>query len=292
MARMLNEWLLPVLQVDAVRGVVAPEDLAAAPGFDFKRDIAWGATFRAFTVAHLVTALLCCALIWATVHMGVVHRRKARLARDVADAPGQMLGAMLTVYWLIYQLWWSFPHREVRDSWLPLQLCDLAGLVAGLALLTGKRWLTTVLYFWGFALCTQAFFTPIVRVGPATARFWMFWESHTAIIGAAVYVVAVRGYRPSARDFAIGVTSGVIYFVVVLPLNLIFGWNYGYIGPGSPGAPTIIDKLGPWPLRLVPLVGIGIGAMLVVWSPWLLADKFGKRRADTAPVEHGSHRPR
>src|SRR5262249_44985781 len=127
MRDMSHPWTMPVLQLDAVRGTVRPPPAPANP-----RDLSWGDTFHQYSITHLVTVSLCVLLIWATVHMGVVHRRKAGLARDVADAPGQMLGAMLTVYWLIYQLWWNFPPRPLaRDSWLPLHLCDLAGLVAG-----------------------------------------------------------------------------------------------------------------------------------------------------------------
>jgi hypothetical integral membrane protein (TIGR02206 family) len=244
------------------------------------RDLSWGDTFQQYSLTHLVVVVLCALVIWAVVAAGRRQRRLSNLARDEADGPGRVLGALLTVYWLIYQLWWSFPQRPLaRDSWLPLHLCDLAGLVAGLALLTGRRWLTTTLYFWAFAFSTQAFITPIVREGPATARFWMFWESHTAIIGAAVYVVVVRGYRPGARDFRFGILASLAYVAVVLPLNLAFGWNYGYVGPTSPQVPTIVDRLGPWPWRLLPIAGLAVGAMLIVWLPWLVAERFGGRRA-------------
>jgi uncharacterized membrane protein YwaF len=63
-----------------------------------------------------------------------------------------------------------------------------------------------------------------------------------------------------------------------------FGWNYGFVGPGKAGAPTLVDKLGPWPWRLAPLSGLAIAAMLLVWMPWIVADKFGKRRSDISPA--------
>jgi hypothetical integral membrane protein (TIGR02206 family) len=219
-------------------------------------------------------------MIAVVVFIGRRHRRQNNLARGVVDGPGQLLGALALVYWLCLQVWWNFPVRFGNDYRLPLQVCDLAGLIAGLALLSGVKWLNTTLYFWAFALSTQAFITPIVREGPALARFWQFFESHTIIVGAAVYIVAVRGYRPLFKDYLFGIGITVLYAAIILPLNRLTGWNYGYIGPSKPDAPTLIDALGPWPWRLLPLTGLVVGAMLIVWLPWVLADKFGKRQKD------------
>jgi uncharacterized membrane protein YwaF len=46
------------------------------------------------------------------------------------------------------------------------------------------------------------------------------------------------------------------YGGLVIPLNMLFGWNYGYAGQSTPDNPTLLDKLGPWPLRLVWMTGI------------------------------------
>lgn len=243
-------------------------------------DISWGATFHQFSRTHFVTVACCALVIAAVVSIGRRQRRLNDLARGAADGPGQLLGALALAHWFCLQVWWNFPARFGDDYRLPLQVCDLAGLVAGLSLLSGKRWLNTMLYFWAFALSTQAFITPIVREGPALARFWLFFESHTIIVGAAIYIVAVRGYRPLLRDYLFGVGVTLLYAAIVLPLDLLMGWNYGYIGRGKPGAPTVIDSLGPWPWRLLPFTGLVVGAMLIVWLPWVFADRFGRRMKD------------
>ncbi len=250
-------------------------------------DIAWGAHFKQFSTAHFITVACCAAAITAVVLVGRRHRRRNQLARGVVDGPGQLLGAIGLMHWFVYQLWWNIPPRYGIERLIPLQLCDLAGVVAGLALLTGKRFLNTTLYFWAFALSTQAFFTPIVRDGPALTRFWLFWESHTFIVGAAVYIVAVRGYRPYGRDIAVGLGMTVLYAAIVIPLNLLIdGANFGYLGPDDPTLPaTLMQVLGPWPWRLIPLAGLVVAAFLLIYLPWLVADKFGRKRADTTPAE-------
>lgn len=250
-------------------------------------DISWGADFKQFSLAHFITVACCAAAITVVVLVGRRHRRRNQLARGVVDGPGQLLGAIGLMHWFVYQLWWNIPPRYGIERLIPLQLCDLAGVVAGLALLTGKRFLNTTLYFWAFALSTQAFFTPIVRDGPALTRFWLFWESHTFIVGAAVYIVAVRGYRPYGRDIAIGIGMTALYAAIVFPLNLLIdGANFGYIGRPDPKLPTtLMDVLGPWPWRLIPLAGLVVAAFLLIYLPWLVADKFGRKRADATPAD-------
>src|SRR4029450_5624684 len=120
----------------------------------------------------------------------------------------------------------------------------------------------TLLYFWGIGLSTQAFFTPTVQYGVGHIKFWMFWIGHTMIVGSAVYDVVVRGYRPRARDwwFAVATTytlcMTVFYFDVLMSRAGGMPINYWYIGDTKPSNPTLIDDLGPWPLRVLFLSGI------------------------------------
>jgi uncharacterized membrane protein YwaF len=61
----------------------------------------------------------------------------------------------------------------------------------------------------------------------------------------------------------------VFYVLVVLPVDLVTGWNYGFVGPSSPEVPSIVDFLGPWPQRLALIVAISAGAMFLLYLPWL-----------------------
>src|SRR5438045_205288 len=56
-------------------------------------------------------------------------------------------------------------HPQPYPDWtvaLPLQSCDLAGLLVIPALLTRSRLLRTILYYWAIGLCTEAFITPVL----------------------------------------------------------------------------------------------------------------------------------
>ncbi|MBX3359058.1 MAG: TIGR02206 family membrane protein [Phycisphaeraceae bacterium] len=193
-------------------------------------------------------------------------RASARPER--ADPPGRLLGALALAYWIALIAWWLIPSRFDPSRSLPLHYCDVAGLVAAAALLTGRRWVTSLLYFWAIPLCTQAFVTPVVRLGPAFAEFWIFWESHTLIVGSAVYAVVVRGFRPEFRDLRTAWLISVAYAAAIFTLDAFTGWNYAYLGPGAEGAGTLVDVLGPWPARAAVIVLIASAAMVLAWVPW------------------------
>jgi hypothetical integral membrane protein (TIGR02206 family) len=111
-------------------------------------------------------------------------------------------------------------------------------------------------------------FTPDLLDGPARIGFWLFWANHFAVVGAALYDVIARGYRPTWRDFAIAVRLGLAYVAIVLPLDVALGLNYGYLGRSRAGQPTLVDVLGPWPWRVPVMIGLAAGVMVLLMLPW------------------------
>lgn len=164
--------------------------------------------------------------------------------------------------------WNLLPARFALERSLPLQICDLAAACSALALLLERRWLLAIAYFWGLALSLQGLVQPDLAHGPATLAFWLFWLHHALIVGVAVYVVAVRGYRPSAADLRLAIAAGVAYVAVVLPVDLWLDANYGYLGRGRPAQRTLLDYLGPWPWRVGAMVALGAAVMTLLWLPW------------------------
>ena len=133
-------------------------------------------------------------------------------------------------------------------------------------------------WFWGSALGSQAVFTPDLSGGPATISFWAFWLYHFFIVGAGIYTVTVRGFRPRWPDLRLALALGVLYAAVVFAIDAAFGLNYGYFGRSDPSQPTLLDYLGPWPLRALYMVLAGGAAMTLLWLPWAVAARRSSRR--------------
>ncbi len=238
--------------------------LASAPTF-------W-THFRNFTPFHFVTLGVCIALIAGACVLGWRWRGTVGEPRlRWAWAVSILLMQVPSNYYYLY-VDWSFANS------LPLHVCDITVLVAAFAMLTDARWLKTVLYFWGIGLSTQGFITPVVTTGLETAWYWFFWTNHLQIIGSAVYLIVVMGYRPTRRDFMTVAMVSLGYVAAILAFDVWFGVNYGYVGNRTPKIPTLIDKLGPWPLRLYMIMGIVLALFLAMWAVWPLAYAvLGKR---------------
>jgi hypothetical integral membrane protein (TIGR02206 family) len=204
-------------------------------------------------------------LIWLLVIAG---------RRQRATTPTRLeltLAITNLAFWLIAHGWWQLPPRFDPATTLPLQMCHLTSVIASLVLLTRRHFLRILLYFWGFGLCTQALLTPSLADPPATVWFWAFWFQHGFIMAVAVYDVAVCGFRPAWRDYALACAASAAYVALVLPLNVLLGANYGFVGNTRPDNPSIVDLLGPWPGRLFIIVLLVAAVLALLMLPWEIA---------------------
>lgn len=235
--------------------------------------------FEPYSASHAITLACCVLAIALSCWMGRRWRDTPRECRLRAA------WAWFVIAWQgVAIVWWLLPAQfNVAESF-PLHVCDLAALIAGPALLSRRRWPRTILYFWGLGLSTQAFFTPVVVEGLAHPKFWFFWVGHLQIIGSAVYDVVVRGYRPARRDYLLAAGATLAYGSAMLAFNLATGANYAYVGNTTPDAPTLLDHLGPWPLRVVWLALIALGWMAALWLAWPLARRLRAALTGSAPA--------
>lgn len=238
--------------------------------------------FHAFSLAHagvvaffaIVTAMLCAA--------GVRRRGTPQLRRAERAA-----GWSLLTVWAIATVYWLLPANFDLMVSLPIHMCDMTGLCAPLVLLTERRIFRTLLYFWGIGLSIHGVATPILERGWFHITFALYWLVHAAIIGTAVYDLVVHRYRPTFRDVLVAVGLCAVWLGVVLAVNLPLQVNYGYVGNIEPEHPTVIQGLGPWPLRVYKMIVAVLALFLAMWLPWAVA----RRRVTTRRRTETGHTP-
>lgn len=219
----------------------------------------WLTSFRMFGFQHFLPAGI------ALVGMSIL----AALGWKFAGTPRERtlrlpIATASLVYAISVSLWYVYPTHLIWSKSLPLHMCDIMVLVAPIALLTRNRVLRSLNCFWGVALCSQAFITPILTIGLDDAEYYFFWISHAIIIGSSLYDYIAGGFRPNLRDYAVCVGCGIVWVVSVFVINLLIeGANYGYVGKSIAGQTTIVDSLGEWPLRalwvaLIAIAGCGM----------------------------------
>ena len=229
-------------------------------------------SFAAFTPLHAVSLVVSGLAIAAVVLLGLAARRRGRAATST-----RWIAVLGLVNWVVQTVYYAAVEWHPAGS-LPLHFCDIAALLGPIALLTDRRLLRGILYFWAFAFTTQALITPTLTDGPASPAFWLFWCNHAGVIGMATYDVAVRGYRPTRLDLLQIIAVSYAYAALVLPLNVVMGWNYGFVGPTQPSTPTVIEWLGPWPERVALVLFMGTMMLVHVYLPWPLARWLLTRR--------------
>lgn len=223
---------------------------------------------RAFTLFDAQHLLTIAALVTAIAAMCAVGRRVegTRAERGYAIA----LSACVWLLWLGYQTY-DITTRGFDPRYsLPLHVSDLTAAVASFVFVWPRRRLQALAYFWGLALGSQAVLTPDLTAGPSTLAFWAFWIYHLLVVGGGVYVVVVQGFRPTWYDLRFAILAGIVFVAVVFTIDAVFSLNYAYLGRGMPSQPSLLNLLGPWPLRVVFMVLLGSAAMTVLLLPWLV----------------------
>jgi hypothetical integral membrane protein (TIGR02206 family) len=208
--------------------------------------------------ALLVTALLAVALT-------ALVRRGPRAPAALAVRLGLALALFAATAGTLVR--WSRDVPLTVWELLPLHLCDLLILVAIAALLTLQPLLCELLYFWGCAGTLLAILTPDVRVGFPDWRFVSFFALHGLVVMAAVTVAGGFGRypRPGAAWRVFLVTNA--YAVLVGTVNAVFHTNYLYLC-AKPGARTLLDWLGPWPVYLLAADGLALVLFLLLDLPF------------------------
>ena len=220
--------------------------------------------FECFSTLHYVSLAVC--LILAI--LAVVLCRRWRGTEKEAGIR-MTIGIGCLVVWIVSAAYRLFFVPFDWESSLPLHFCNIANLIGAMAIFGKGRLFKAVLYFWSFSLCIWAFLTPELSTGPALPGFWIFWGYHVFIILAVVVILVLYQFQPNGRDFRNAAFFTIAYVGFLLVPNNIHQWNYGYVGPSKPSLPTIIDFLGPYPLRLVWMFLIGAFLFFLLLLPWM-----------------------
>lgn len=224
-------------------------------------DYSWLEEFRAFTSFHWLMLGICIGSFVAFCVVG-----KALLRMDLRDAGHREETFRRWLAWsIIGSQGFFFVRRFTPGQWdlqdsLPLHMCRWTVWIAAWAMLTLNPRARALLLFWGIGLSTQGLFTPFLDHGLLEMGFWIYWLNHVQIVGAGVYDIVVLKYRPTARHLGLACLAGVGFVVLVFTLNALLGTNYSYLGDGQHNGRSIVDELGPYPIRALWMT---LGSMFV-----------------------------
>ncbi len=176
---------------------------------------------------------------------------------------------------------------------LPLQLTDLISVTSIAALLTRRRRLVELTYFWAFTATLQATITPDLAYAFPSVFYFTYFIYHVGAIVAACVLVFGLGIlpRPGAwwRTFAVT----LLWAAVAGTADVITGGNYMYLR-AKPVHASVLSVLGPWPWYIAGAAGFGIVILLLVEGLTRAGISLAGRRAAVdaeARPRHGSRMP-
>ena len=207
--------------------------------------------------ALLVIALVTAVLVW------VARRRPGAWLRVFA----LMLLADELSWWVYLAAGGGEPGQRIQP--LPLQLCDVAILVAAAALWTRRQALVEVTYFWALAGTIQALLTPDLPQHFPSYPYLQYYVAHGGVVAAAL--VLVVGLRLHPRPWAVVRVAGltVAYTAFVGVVDTVTGADYMFLR-SKPPSPTPLDLLGPWPVYIFGAALVGLVLFAVLDAPFRL----------------------
>jgi hypothetical integral membrane protein (TIGR02206 family) len=211
---------------------------------------------RQFSPPHL--AALAVLLIVGVVSVWGARHHPGRWQRIFSGA----LAGLIFAAWV-----GEYVADVVLGTWstqytLPLQLTDAVSAVAIAALLTKRRLLVELTYFWAFTASLQATLTPDLAQSFPSVFYFTYFTYHVGAIVAACFLVF--GCRLYPRRGAIWrVYAITLAWAAVAGIgDVLTGGNYMYLR-AKPVHSSLLSVLGPWPWYIVSTAAVGL-AMLVV----------------------------
>lgn len=183
--------------------------------------------FSAYGPSHLV--VLAIFVVGAALLVWAGRRQTEQQAKLLSRVLAVLLIATFAVA-LAYKL--ARPHL---DTSVPLQLCDVAELVAAYALWSQRHWAFVLTYYWGLVLSSQALLTPDVGTAEEGAPdfphhlFITFFVLHVLVVWSAIYLTWGRRASLRWRDWRFAVIVTLAWFAVTFTFNTIAGTNLSLI---------------------------------------------------------------
>jgi hypothetical integral membrane protein (TIGR02206 family) len=167
--------------------------------------------------------------------------------------------------------WWVYAavHRLPLSVALPLHLCDIAPLLAALALWTRWQPAAEIAYFWGLAGSAMALLTPDLAYAPGSFLFNQYVLEHgLTVVAALLLPIGLRlGPRPGAVGRVALATAGLA--VVAGTADALTGGNYMFLRH-APESPTLLSLLGPWPWYIAGAAVIALALIGLLDLPFRL----------------------
>jgi hypothetical integral membrane protein (TIGR02206 family) len=228
-----------------------------------------------------------CVLGVAAIVAGVIElRHRPARAWWVCDALAAVLLGDVVAY-LVQEI--SASTFSPRTS-LPLSLCNIAVVVAGVACVTRLRMLVEITYFVGLAGTLQAVITPDLSSPFPHLVFFEYLAGHLGIVAAACLLVLGLGLTPRPRAWLRTYVIVAAYTALVGVVDATTGADYMFLRK-PPSESTLLSVLGPFPWYIVSAAAVAFALFFLLDLPFSIARHHSQAPSRPRRLLAGQHSP-
>lgn len=183
------------------------------------------------------------------------------------DVFGRLLAVLLVageVSWWVY----AVVNRVPLSLGLPLQLSDVAPLVAAAALWWRWWWAAELAYFWGLGGVSLALLTPDLPYPFPSFLFTQYVWVHGLTVLAAVFIPVALHLRPRSGAVVRVALATAGLAVAAAVADLVTGGDYLFLAR-PPATPSPLSLLGPWPWYVAGAAVIALALLVLLDLPFL-----------------------
>lgn len=232
--------------------------------------------FSYFSIAHLMPIFIMGVLIY------LIYRYRAQIRNWKHEETLRIvMAAVLLLSDSAY--FWHKIYLQVGEpaDHLPITVCGWAAVMAAFMLLTKRRGIFDVVYFFVLAGSSNALITPAVIMdnGPTHFRYYQFWIEHTSIFIAVFYMLFVYGYRINfksmLRSFGVLLLLGAIAITVN---SVIPNANYLFLATTEVGDSVLNFLPSSFALRLLIMASLISVLYVLAYLPWFFINRKEKNK--------------
>ena len=167
--------------------------------------------------------------------------------------------------YLIYLGKWNI------QSSLPLQMCSISAILAGVVIFWRNQWLYEFLFFWGIPGAFHSLLTPEFTNGTEGFLFVEYFISHGGIILNALFITLYLDMKPRKGSWwKIAIWSQIPVGIIAI-INWLIDANYMYLRE----KPIVNNPfiIGEWPWYILILEGVGLLHFFIIYLPFGLKYK-------------------
>ena len=127
------------------------------------------------------------------------------------------------------QISYVLSDNYILDTNLPLQLCSISGILAGVVVFYRKQILLEFLYFFGIVGFIHSILTPEFTGGTSTWNIFDYYVGHSMLFIVPIFLMMFYGFRLRKNAWWTSFIYLQLIVVIVSQANVIIGNNANYM---------------------------------------------------------------